>query len=210
MSPFTFTLAVGGTGLLTMAVGGLGRHGSHAGHHGARGAAHGGHAGHHTGARAVRAPAPARSATMRAGSTLLAALTSPRVIFSLLVGFGATGTLLSHLLAGPALIAAAVLGALGFERLIVTPLWNQMMRFASDPAETLESSIDGEVRAVTPFDANGCGLVAVELDGQITQVLATLRPEDRAAGVHIRTGDRLRVEDVDTSRNRCTVSPLAL
>jgi hypothetical protein len=190
MTPFTFSLAVGGAGLLTMAVGGLGRHGA-GGHH-----ATGAKGGHSTGKAA------------RASSSFLAALASPRVIFSLLVGFGATGILFEHLLSGVALTAVAVLGALAFERLLVTPLWNQMMRFASDPAETLESSIAGEVRAVTSFDADGCGLVAVELDGQITQVLATLRPEDRAAGVHVRTGDRLRVEDVDAARNRCTVSPL--
>jgi hypothetical protein len=187
MTPFGFSLVVGGAGLLTMAVGGLGRH-SHGGHHA------------HFGGKGGRAA--------RAGSSFLAALTSPRVIFSLLIGFGATGLLLQRVIAGTALIAVAVIGALVFERLLVTPLWNQMMRFASDPAETLESSIAGEVRAVTSFDANGCGLVAVELDGQITQVLATLRPEDRAAGVHVRTGDRLRVEDVDAARNRCTVSPI--
>ncbi|HEX8830113.1 MAG TPA: hypothetical protein VF705_03050, partial [Longimicrobium sp.] len=43
-------------------------------------------------------------------------------------------------------------------------------------------------------------------DGQVLQVLATLRPEDRARGVAVRPGDRLLVEEVDGARNRCVVS----
>jgi len=62
------------------------------------------------------------------------------------------------------------------------------------------------VRAATGFDANGQGLVTAEVDGQVIQVLGTLRSEDRAAGIRVRSGDRLRVEDVDSRRNRCTVS----
>jgi hypothetical protein len=136
----------------------------------------------------------------------LATLASPRTLFSLCIGFGATGALLSHTLAGPALIGSAVLGALGFERILVTPLWTLMMRFASNPAQTLDQCITDVVQAVTPFDAAGQGIVAVELDGQITHILATLRPEDRAPGVHVHAGDTLRVEDVDSAHNRCTVS----
>jgi translation initiation factor IF-1 len=83
-----------------------------------------------------------------------------------------------------------------------------MMRFASAPALTLESVLEDEVQAVTGFDAEGHGLVTVEVDGQVVQVLATLRSEDRAAGVRVRAGDRLRVEEVDDRRNRCVVSPL--
>jgi len=80
------------------------------------------------------------------------------------------------------------------------------MRFASAPALTLESCLQDEVRAATGFDTSGHGLVTADVDGQVVQLLATLRPEDRLAGVRIRTGDRLRVEDVDGRRNRCTVS----
>jgi hypothetical protein len=189
MSPYDFTLALGGVGLLTLAL--VGRVHGH-GHHG--------HA--HAGARGHGA----RPGSSRQAAGLLATLTSPRTIFSLLVGFGATGVLLGHMLAGPALIGSAVLGALGFERILVTPLWNLMMRFASEPAQTLDQCVTDIVQAVTPFDAAGQGIVAVELDGQITQILATLRPEDRATGVHVHTGDRLRVEDVDSTRNSCIVS----
>ena len=192
MTPYDFTLALGGVGLLTLAL--VGRVHSH-GH---------GHA-HGHGHSIARGPARGARSTREAAG-LLATLMSPRTIFSLLVGFGATGVLLGHLLAGPALIGSAVLGALGFERVLVTPLWNLMMRFASDPAQTLDQCVTDVVTAVTPFDAAGDGLVAVELDGQITHILATLRPEDRTPGVHVHAGDRLRVEDVDSSRNRCTVS----
>ena len=144
----------------------------------------------------------------RQASNALAALMSPRVLLSLCVGFGATGMALQHLLAGPALAGSAVLGALGFERLIVAPLWRTMMRFAAEPAKTLESCIADEVQAVTTFDRDGNGLVAVELDGQVTHVLATLRAEDRSAGSLVHAGDRLRIEDVDPQHNRCTVSLL--
>jgi hypothetical protein len=192
VTPYDFTLALGGVGLLTLAL--VGRvHGHGHGHGHAPGHAHATARGH--GARATREAAG-----------LLATLMSPRTIFSLLVGFGATGVLLGHLLAGPALIGSAVLGALGFERILVTPLWNLMMRFASDPAQTLDQCVTDVVQAVTSFDAAGQGIVAVELDGQITHILATLRPEDRTPGVHVHAGDTLRVEDVDSAHNRCTVS----
>jgi translation initiation factor IF-1 len=50
--------------------------------------------------------------------------------------------------------------------------------------------------------------VEVELDGQVIQVLGTLQPADRLAGIKVRAGDRVRIEDVDTEQNRCTVSAL--
>ena len=64
------------------------------------------------------------------------------------------------------------------------------------------------MEAVTGFDRDGHGLVALELDGQVVQVLATLRAADRAAGVRVRAGDRVRVEEIDAARNRCVVSAL--
>jgi translation initiation factor IF-1 len=194
VTPYAITLTVGGVGLVTMAIGGLGR-----GHAGGGHAGHGGH-GH------LHGHAQARARGTKAASSWLATLTSPRVLFSLLMGFGGTGIALQHVFAGPALAGSAILGALGFERLIVEPLWRMMLRFAAEPAMTLESCIADEVHAVTSFDAAGNGLVAVEMDGQVSQILATLRESDRATGARIRAGDRLRVEDVDTQRNRCTVS----
>ncbi len=131
-------------------------------------------------------------------------LLSPRVLFALLVGFGAGG-LLAEPLGEPWRLGAAILGAAAFEALLVGPIWRFLFRFESSPALTLESSIEDDARAVTGFDANGCGLVAVDVDGQIVQLLATLTPDDRARGVSVRTGDVLRIADVDAARGRCIV-----
>jgi hypothetical protein len=111
------------------------------------------------------------------------------------------------MLGGPLLFAAAIAGGLLFERVLVSPLWNFAMRFASTPAVTLESAVTDEATAVTSFDANGQGIVSLEVDGQVVQILATLRPDDRALGTaRIRAGQRVRIEDVDAAKNRCTVS----
>jgi translation initiation factor IF-1 len=135
-------------------------------------------------------------------------LLSPRVVFSLLVGFGATGLLLGHVdgVPGWLRLALAVIGGLAFERLAVGPLWNALFGFASHPATMLEQVLFDEVQAVSGFDQRGQGLVALELDGQVVQVLATLRADDRAAGVRVRAGDRVRVEEVDVERHRCVVT----
>jgi len=133
---------------------------------------------------------------------------SPRFLFSMALGFGTTGLLLRPLLSGPLLVLGSVLGAIVFERLLVTPLWNLTMRFASTPATTLESAISEEATAVTSFDANGQGIVSVEVDGQVVQILATLQPNDRLLGTRIRAGQRVRIEEVDAAKNCCTVSAL--
>ena len=91
---------------------------------------------------------------------------------------------------------------------IVTPIWNFTFRFASNPALTLESSLMSEATAVTSFDVNGQGLIAIEVDGQLVQLLGTLNASDRALRVRVPAGARLRVEDVDAARNRCSVSLL--
>jgi hypothetical protein len=104
------------------------------------------------------------------------------------------------------LFAAALGVGILFERVLVTPIWNFMFRFASAPALTLESAVSDEARAVTSFDANGQGLIAVELDGQSVQLLGTLQPSDRAMHVKVPAGARLRIEEVDSARNRCIVS----
>jgi hypothetical protein len=133
---------------------------------------------------------------------------SPRVLFSLFLGFGTAGQLLHPVLGGPTLILVALLGAVAFERFIVSPLWNFSMRFASTPASTLESAVSDEATAVTAFDANGQGIVSLEVDGQVVQILATLQPNDRLLGTRIRAGQRVRIEDVDATKNCCTVSTL--
>ena len=204
---YTSTLLLGAAGLVVMALGGIGRHaggarhgagGHNVAHH--AGAHHGGHGHSHV------SGAAARAGFGRAASRTLWALTSPRVLFSMLLGFGTSGSLFRPVLPEPLLAVTALLGAILFERAVVGPLWSATLRFASEPAMTLESSVTDLATAVTSFDANGQGIVAVEVDGQIVQVLGTLQSTDRQLGVSVRAGERVRVESVDAERNRCTVS----
>ena len=217
---FVWSLVLGAVGLGTMAVSGLSHghsgHGSHGHGHGhgsshghGHGATHGGVAhGHHGGAHHGHAQHGHQHGEHGGAGKSILALMSPRVLFSLFLGFGTTGELLRPVLGGPTLILVALLGAVAFERLVVSPLWNFSMRFASTPASTLESAISDEATAVTAFDANGQGIVSLEVDGQVVQILATLQPNDRLLGTRIRAGQRVRIEDVDAAKNCCTVSTL--
>jgi hypothetical protein len=221
MDAYLLTLLIGGVGLATMAVTGFGRH-SHGGRAGGHGHSHGhahslGHGNaqahalpgaHHTGATPAH-PAPGGGGGgAHSMPAAIAALMSPRVLFSVLLGVGTAGLLLRPVLGGLTLLASAVAGGIAFERLLVAPLWNFALRFASKPALTLESAVTEEATAVTGFDANGQGIVAVEVDGQVVQVLGTLRQDDRTLGARVRAGDRVRIDEVDARRNRCTVSVL--
>ena len=201
MNIYEFTLALGAAGLSIMGLSGFAH--SVGGHHGAH-ASPSSHTGHH----AVSARAGARSGGGRVGGRALWALLSPRPLFSILVGFGAVGLVLHSILPGAALFAVAALGGLAFEFGLMRPLWNFLFRFESAPALTLESCIGDEARAATSFDATGNGLVVLELDGQVVQVLGSLRREDREAGVRVRAGDPVRIDDIDAQRNRCTVRPV--
>ncbi|HUQ45066.1 MAG TPA: hypothetical protein VM033_00360, partial [Gemmatimonadaceae bacterium] len=164
MDLYVLSLSLGAAGLATMAVGGLGHHGP--GHHGADhggglghgghahgGHGHGGHAGHgdlvhgHASHGAHGHDAHGHGAHGHDASRLLSLL-SPRVLFSVLVGFGAAGLVARHLVAGPLVLAIAIAGGIAFEGLLVGPLWKQLFRFASSPALTLESAVQDEARAV--------------------------------------------------------------
>lgn len=135
---------------------------------------------------------------------------SPRVLFNVLVGFGATGLIAERLL-GPVLaLPIALLGGFAFEAVVVRPIFNSLFRFESQPAQTLESAIMSQGKAVTGFDVNGNGLVSLELGGEVVQILGTLTPNERKAGIRVRAGDAVRIEDVDSIRNRCTVSRIGL
>lgn len=135
---------------------------------------------------------------------------SPRVLFNFLVGFGATGLILERLV-GPFLaLPIAFAGGVAFEVFIVRPIFNSLFRFESQPAQTLESALMSEGRAVTGFDANGNGLISLELGGEVVQVLGVQLNSDRAAGARIRAGDIVRIEEVDSARNRCTVTRIGL
>jgi hypothetical protein len=137
---------------------------------------------------------------------MLLSLMSPRLLFSVALGLGTAGLLLRGILPEPILLFASLVIGVLFERAIVAPVWNLTFRFESKAASTLESSIMDEATAVTSFDQNGQGLIAIEVDGQMVQLLGTLQSGDRAMNVKVPVGARLRIEDVDAARNRCTVS----
>ena len=211
-----------------------GAHGAHSGHsgHGGHGG-HGGHAagGHHTGTHSAgghhtgtHGAAGHGAATHHAGAThanahgahaassgvadAIVSLMSPRVLFTLCLGIGATGVAGRLFIGGVPLLLAAVAGGVALDRIVVTPLWNAMFRFESKPALTLDSAVDGEATVVSTFDKNGQGLISLELDGQMLQVLGTLRADDRLLGARVAVGTRVRIDAVDAARNRCTVSLL--
>lgn len=207
MSIYLVSLILGAAGLLGMAATGLGRHGhggaAGGGGHGGHGGAHAGsHAGHHGGASASHGAAH--------GGAIAATwlLMTPRFLFALLLGFGIAGVLLQSLLGGIVLLAAAVVGAVIVERALVNPLWKLALRFASNPATTLDGAIESDAVAVSNFDRNGQGIIAVEVDGHVQQVLATLCAADQAAGARVRAGQRVRIDEVDGERQRCSVSLL--
>lgn len=202
MDLYTGCLLLGGVGLAAMGLAGL----SHSGGHGHRaggikgGARVSGHRGHgHT-------QAHGHGSLKESAATTVLALLSPRVLFGFLLGAGLAGILLRNLLAGALLLAVSLICGLLFERLFISPLWNLMLRFASNPAVTLEGCITDDATAVTAFDRNGEGLISVDVDGQVVQVLGRLSTGDRDAGRVVRAGDTVRIEEVDAARNRCVVS----
>ena len=125
-----------------------------------------------------------------------------------MLGFGAAGVLLRGLAPHePLRFILAACGGIGFEKFMVAPLWAFWFRFAGE-GHTLESAVAEEAQAVTDFDASGHGLIKLNLDGQVVQLLAKLSQRALAEDVRIRTGDTLLVEDIDTRRQSATVSPL--
>ena len=217
MDAYTFSLALGGLGLAVMGLRAAGQGHSHSSpvHHGG-GSGHGGHAGAgshgHGGAHHGPAVHGGGHQVAHHDHGVAKALgksvwdwASPRVWFSVLVGAGATGLVAKGFLFEPVVAGVAVAGGLAFERFVVGPIWRFLLRFESRPALTLESALYEEVEADTDFDPAGQGIVKLELDGQIVQMLGTLAAADRA-GSRIRRGSRLRIEEIDASRNRCVVS----
>jgi hypothetical protein len=206
MDLYTVSLATGAIGLGIMAFGGL-SHGAHAAH--THGVHHGSAHTSHFGAGARISSAGARAARGARGPSASGwrwtSLLSPRLLFSFFIGFGAGGIVASPL-PEPLRAAAALAAGIAFEALIVGPLWRLLFRFESRQALTLESALEDEGRAVTGFDANGNGLVSLEVDGQVVQLLATLAPDERARGIRIRSGDSVRIAEIDSARGRCTVT----
>ena len=215
MDIYLFSLIVGTVGLAAMAISGMSHHaggshgyGGHGGSHG--GGAHGGaghgHAGHSHASSHGHSGAHGEGGFGSHAATWM--LTSPRFIFALMLGFGLIGVALRSMVGGLVLLGVAVAGGIAIERLLVAPLWKLTMRFETRAANTLESATFSEARVVSNFDRNGQGIVAVEVDGQVQQILATLSAADRAKSAKVRAGQLVRVDEVDGARHRCTVSVL--
>ena len=185
---------IGLLGLLAQAFLGLSHGGhahaghSHAGHaHGGRGDTHG----------AERGPSP------------LWTLLSPLTLFSLCLGAGATGLAIEQAHLVPMLAGLiALLGGLVFYGLLVRPLWELMLRFASKPSAALEGMVARQAEALGHFDTQGRGLVGLTIDGQWVRVLATLETDEQRDAPAIQPGDKLTVTSVDGRANTCHVARL--
>ncbi len=216
---FLTLMVVGLVGLFMMALPAFKHHGHvHPGHAGRAALIRGSprSAGHAGGDRtAVMADAGGAVSAASAGreiapsdtrlAWLLRFVPSPRALCSVLALYGAFGNALVHAFhmpVGPAVLVAALL-ALLVERLIVRPVWNLLFHFQGQPSSPLGVLVLSEAQAVVPF-RNGRGMVSVVRDGRVVQLAATLR-EDHA-GLSVRVGDRLRIDDVDARRERVVVS----
>jgi len=131
---------------------------------------------------------------------------SPLDIFMLAGGAGLTGIVLSHWLAANVVAACACVGAVAFDFAVVRPILGLLLHFASNPAENLEGSVASTATALTRFDSQGRGLIRLTIDGQSSQLLATLDPSERQAGVSVGKGDLVLITEVDSARNICHVS----
>lgn len=181
-------------------------HGHVASGHGAHGHAADGHGngGHHSHGRGGNAPSEGGFNLRAVALSWL----SPRVLLTLSMGVGATGVLLASVLPGePLRCLASLAGGVALEKIVVAPLWNVLTRFASQPARTLDSAVMEEATALTGFDASGCGLVSINLDGHEMRLLGRLAPAHREQ--RVRSGDVLVVESVDGARGQCVVTPLS-
>ncbi|WP_309710891.1 hypothetical protein [Armatimonas sp.] len=123
---------------------------------------------------------------------------SPLGIFSLCLGAGAAGILTNRWW-------WAVVGGLLFWKLVIEPLQELLLRFASDPAKNLEGARASEAIALSRFDTNSQGMVSLTVDGQVRRVLAKLSEGEPR---EIAIGEKLVVVDVDTKRNTCRVARL--
>jgi len=129
---------------------------------------------------------------------------SPAYLAGAIIGFGATGTLLAPILHGWLQLGAALIGAYIICFFCIRPLLTGVQKWASLPAKTLTDALLENGTAVTDFDAKGYGLVRLNLDGQVVQLLGQLVPEEQS-GARVRSGETLFVRSVDTRKQRCVV-----
>ena len=211
---YLLLLLVGSIGFVAMTLlgfahGGAGRlhhasvgHAPTAGHGPGMGAHHtGAHASGHSGSQSNGGGRAVRSKSFPAWLMI-----SPMDIFSFSLGAGAVGQIFHPFVSATALIWCAVIGALAFNLGIVKPTMSFMMRFVSKPSEGLEGTVAKTAEAVTRFDDKGRGLVKVNVDDQVVQLLATLEDADLHHGVKVNKGDEVVIVEVDSAKNTCRVS----
>ena len=137
---------------------------------------------------------------------LLLRILSPFTIFTLCLGGGLTGIVAASFLRGPLVPIIAVAGAIGFEFAVVNPLSDFLLQFGGEPAGSLEGAVYSSAMALGGFDSHGKGIVEVEVDGQLRQILAQLDQDEVQRSVAVAKGDRLVVIEVDPASGRCLVS----
>ena len=207
MDIYLSCLIGGGVALVVLAFCGIGFH-----HIGIRpGVGHtlrapGGHVrvpAHQTGHSSSGRNTPANQAVSNLISGLLTWL-SPAYLAGAIIGFGATGTLLAPILHGWLQLGTALIGAYIVCVFCIRPLLTGVQKWASLPAKTLTDAMLENGTAVTDFDSKGYGLVRLNLDGQVVQLLGQLAPDEQS-GVRIRSGETLFVRSVDPAKQRCVV-----
>lgn len=216
MSYFIIAMAIGLAGLVMLALPGLLRgHLGFAGHHIPSGAHAAGHilpgsaqGAAHAGVQTLHPVGAGPHSTQSGNSAsnwLSGLIPSPRAIFSLLALYGAFGNALEKAAHLPVIMAAllAVVPAVLIEKMVVKPIWNLIFQSQGDPSSPIEMLLLEDAEAVTPF-RNGKGVVSVVRDGRMVQFSAELLPDQNS--LPIRVGDRLRVENVDSHREKLMVS----
>jgi len=185
----------------------LGGHAHGAGHVPALGGHHAA-AGHHLPAGHHQSVPTSKGGDTAGKSRLFPAwlMISPLDIFSFSLGAGAAGLLFQSVVAAPFLPWVAVLGALVLNVGLVKPTMGFMMKFVSKPSEGLEGVLAHTATAMTRFDKSGRGLIALTLDDQNVQLLATLEDAEIHRGVQVNKGDEVVVIEVDSAKNTCRVS----
>ena len=212
MTFFLVLTAAGLAGLGLMAVPGVrGRHGARAGRVAGTKLAPRSHAlpraphAPHAAAHALHAAHGAARAPHVASSRISHFLLEPRPIFSVLALTGAVGDVLAETFGLPfaASLVLALAAGLLMERLVLRRIFDLALRFQGRETTPLAGLVMDESVAVTPF-RNGRGIVQVVRDGQSIQLSARLAADQPP--LEVRVGTRLRIQEVDSSLQRVTVS----
>lgn len=187
---YEFLLGVGLLGTIAMVF-----MGAAGGRHGARS---------QRGAKGTRGTRGTQKASGGVALEAVLGVLSPLRLFSISLGAGATGMLLRPLGLSPfQQMAGALLIGVLFYTLVIGPLLSVALRFASNPAQTLDDSVAKDCEATGRFDARGQGIVTLTIDGRLVRLLAHL---DTPA--EVLPGDKLVVLSIDAHRNTCRVTRL--